>query len=203
MQVVDKESVMEVILLKPVRKLGKIGDLVSVKDGFGRNFLVPQKIAVRATDSNRQMIAEKRQEFEAKNAEAKAQAEVLAKKIEDKDFVFIRQAAADGRLFGSVAGKEIAAIVSEAGYEISHAHVVLDKPIKTLGVYKVTLALHTEVSSYVIINVSRSASEAIEALRDFREGKVLASESQEEDLEEVAVEAEENEAESSEGAEAA
>ncbi len=162
---------MEVILLKPVRRLGKIGELVSVKDGFGRNFLLPQGVAVRATAANKEMIEEKKHELEAKNAETKIYAEKLAAEISGLDITFIRQAAADGRLFGSVAGKEIAAALAEAGHQVTHSEVVLDKPIKNLGVSRVTLALHTDVTTEVIVNVSRSDSEAIDALRDFKEGK--------------------------------
>jgi large subunit ribosomal protein L9 len=159
---------MQVILVRSVRKLGKIGDTVEVKAGFGRNFLIPQGFAVRATESNQQMIVDKKQEFEAKNQLIKAQAEELSNKIVGKDFTFIRQSAADGRLFGSVGNKEVAKVLQEAGYEIGYRDVDLDKPIKALGVYDVSLILHTDVMSRVVINVARSDSEALDAIRDFK-----------------------------------
>lgn len=162
---------MKVILLKPVRKLGKIGEEVDVKPGFGRNFLVPQGFAVRATEANRVVIAEQKKDLEAKNAEAKKVAEALSAKIIGKDFTFIRQSAADGRLFGSVANKEIAKTLSDAGYEIAHSHIHLDKPIKNLGVHEVSLILHSDVISNIIINVARSESEAIDALREYKDPK--------------------------------
>lgn len=162
---------MKVVLIRPVRKLGKIGDAVEVKPGFGRNFLVPQGFAVRATESNMQMIASQKHELEAKNSEAHEVAATLATKIEGKDFTFIRQSAADGRLFGSVANKEISKVLVDAGYEVSHSQVELEKPIKTLGVYNVLLVLHTDVAASVIVNVARSESEAIDALREFKNPK--------------------------------
>lgn len=162
---------MKVILTKPVRKLGKIGDTVDVKPGFGRNFLVPQGFAVRATEANTQMIASQRHELDAKNTEAHQAAEVLAAKVEGKDFTFIRQSAADGRLFGSVANKEISKVLSDAGFEVSHTQVELEKPVKSLGVYNVQLVLHNDVTANIIINVARSDSEAIDALRDFKNPK--------------------------------
>lgn len=160
---------MKVILLKPIRKLGKIGETVDVKPGFGRNFLVPQGFAVRATEANKQIIETRKSELEAKNLEAKKHAEEIAKKIQGKDFTFIRQSAADGRLFGSVSGKEIAKVLLDAGYEVSYANVHLEVPIKNLGVFEVQIVLHSEVISNVIVNVARSESESIDALRAFKE----------------------------------
>lgn len=162
---------MKVILVKPVRKLGKIGDAVEVKPGFGRNFLLPQGFAVRATEANMQLIEEQKHDLEAKNVEAREEAGALSVKIEGKDFTFIRQSAADGRLFGSVGNKEIAKVLADSGYEVSHSQVELDKPIKTLGVYKVSLVLHSDVMTNIIVNVARSDSEAIDALREFKNPK--------------------------------
>lgn len=162
---------MKVILVKPVRKLGKIGDAVEVKPGFGRNFLLPQGFAVRATEANMQLIDSQKHELEAKNAEAHKEAGVLAAKIEGKDFTFIRQSAADGRLFGSVGNKEISKVLADSGYEVSHSQVELEKPIKTLGVYTVSLILHSDVTASVIVNVARTESEAIDALREFKNPK--------------------------------
>lgn len=159
---------MKVVLLKPVRKLGKIGEIVEVKPGFGRNFLIPQSFAVRATESNQKMIEEQKKDLEAKNAEAKKQAEALSAKIVGKDFTFICQSAADGRLFGSVSNKEIAKIVAASGYEISHSAIHLDKPIKNLGIHEVSIVLHSDVITKIIVNVARSESEAIESLKEFK-----------------------------------
>lgn len=183
---------MKVILLKPVRKLGKIGEEVAVKPGFGRNFLVPQGFAVRATEANRAVIAEQKSDLEAKNMEAKKAAEVLSSKIIGKDFTFIRQSAADGRLFGSVANKEVSKALTDAGYEILHSQVHMDKPIKNLGVYEITLMLHSEVTANIIINVARSDSEAVDALKEFKNPSVKAKdvEQVEEVIIDVAVEEE-------------
>lgn len=159
---------MKVVLLKPVRKLGKIGDIVEVKPGFGRNFLIPQAFAVRATESNQKMIEEQKKDLEAKNAEAKKQAEAVSAKISGKDFTFICQSAADGRLFGSVSNKEIAKTVAQAGYEISYGNIHLDKPIKNLGIHEVSIILHSDVITNIVVNVARSESEAMESLKEFK-----------------------------------
>ncbi len=162
---------MKVILLKQRRGLGKVGEIVTVKDGFGRNFLLPQKLAVRATAENEKAIEQQRAELEKQNAEAKKLAEVSSKKIEGKDFTFIRQCADDGRLFGSVSNKEIAKIVeSVSGVEVSHANVFLSSPIKALGVYEVMIALHADVTCNILINVGRSESEAKDAINEYRSG---------------------------------
>lgn len=167
---------MKVVLLKPVRKLGKIGEIVDVKPGFGRNFLIPQAFAVRATEANQKMIEEQKKELEAKNAEAKKYAEGLSAKISGKDFTFICQSAADGRLFGSVSNKEIANTVTRSGYDISYGNIHLDKPIKNLGIHEVSVILHSEVVANIIVNVARSESEAIESLKEFKNPTVKAPE---------------------------
>lgn len=159
---------MKVVLLKPVHKLGKIGDIVEVSPGFGRNFLIPKLFAVRATEANKKVIEEQKKELEAKNAEDIKQAELISSKISGKDFTFICQSAADGRLFGSVSTKEIAKTLSDNGYAVSYSSIHLDKPIKTLGVHEVSVILHSDVVCSIIINVARSESEAIESLRVFK-----------------------------------
>lgn len=179
---------MEVILLKQVRKLGNVGEVVSVKDGFGRNFLLPQNIAIRASEENLKEIESKRSELQKKNEEAKKIAEGLAKQINDKSFVFVKQCSDDGRLFGSVAAKEIAQkIQEESKAEVSHAAIYLTHPIKSLGVYEVTLALHADVSCIVLVNVARSESEAVEALSEYRAGPKEEQKSQEEIEAEIAL----------------
>jgi large subunit ribosomal protein L9 len=162
---------MKVILIKPVRKLGKIGDVVKVRDGFGRNFLLSQGFAVRATESNMRMIDDKKHELEAKNAEEKVSAEALAVKISGLDVTFIMQAAADKRLFGSVSNKEIAKAIAGLGYAVSHSQVSLENPIKSLGIFEVSLNLHTDVTCQVVVNIARSESEAGDALRDYKQAK--------------------------------
>lgn len=162
---------MEVILLKQVRKLGNVGEVVTVKDGFGRNFLLPQKLAIRASKENLKEIDAKKAELQKLNTEAKKQAEANSKQINDKSFVFIKQCSDDGRLFGSVAAKEIAHKIQEdTKAEISHTSIYLSEPIKNLGVYEVILALHADVNCTVLVNVARSESEAVEALAEYRAG---------------------------------
>ncbi len=160
---------MELILVKPVKKLGKIGELVKVKSGFGRNYLIPQNFAIRATENNKKLIEQQKHEFEAKNTEAKADSAVLAKVIEGKELSFIRQSADDGRLFGSVNNKEIAQSLSTTiAKQIDRSCVVLENPIKSTGVFVVEIALHAEVSTHVLVTVARSESEALEALRTYK-----------------------------------
>ena len=159
---------MLVVLVKPVRKLGRIGEIVSVKDGFGRNYLIPEGYAVRATEANKKMVEEKKRELEEQNIAAKNDAAKLQQKIDGKDVTFIMQASADGRLFGSVGNREIAKALSTAGYDINYSQVSIASPIKTLGVFDVALVLHTEVTASVVVNIARSDSEAVDALREFK-----------------------------------
>lgn len=162
---------MKVILLKQRRNLGKVGEIVSVKDGFGRNFLLPQKIAMRATPENIKSLEKQKSELETQNKEELKAAEALSKKVEGKHFVFVKQCSDDGRLFGSVSTKEIAAKISEEiKTEICHSAIFLSNPIKSLGVYEVGVSLHPDVNSQILINAARSESEAADALREFKEG---------------------------------
>ena len=160
---------MKVILLKQRRGLGKIGETAVVKDGYGRNFLIPQGIAVRATAANEEMIVAQKANLEKQNADAMKAAEVVSGKIAGKDFTFIKQCADDGRLFGSVSAKDVAQILSEkTNLEILHSNVFLQHPIKTIGIHEVTVSLHADVSCTVLINVGRSESEAKDALSGFK-----------------------------------
>ena len=151
---------MQVILLERVESLGAIGDEVKVRDGFARNFLLPQKKALRATDANRKVFEGRRAELEAKNAETKAAAEKAAKKVDGESYVLIRQAGEAGQLYGSVSSRDIADEIVKAGAKIERNAVVLDKPIKTVGVHDVRVRLHAEVYASVKVNVARSADEA-------------------------------------------
>jgi len=151
---------MQVILLERIEDLGGIGDEVKVRDGYARNFLLPQKKALRATETNRKAFEARRAEIEAKNAEAKAAAEKASGNIDGQSYVLIRQAGEAGQLYGSVSSRDIADEVVKAGAKIERGAVVLNKPIKTIGVYDVRVRLHAEVYATVKVNVARSADEA-------------------------------------------
>lgn len=156
---------MQVILVKPVKNLGRIGELVKVKNGFGRNYLIPQQVAIRATEFNKQLMEEQKGDFETKNAEVKTSAEAVASEINNKTLVFIKQSSEDGRLFGSVTAKEIAAELSKiAKSEVSHSSIILNTPIKTLGKFDINVTLHAEVTANISLVIARSESEAQEAL---------------------------------------
>lgn len=151
---------MQVILLERVENLGGIGDEVKVRDGFARNFLLPGKKALRANDANRKIFEGRRAELEARNAEAKAAAEKASGKIDGQSYVLIRSAGEGGQLYGSVSSRDVADEIVKAGAKIDRNAVVLDKPIKTVGVYNVRVRLHADVSATVKVNVARSADEA-------------------------------------------
>jgi large subunit ribosomal protein L9 len=151
---------MQVILLERVENLGAIGDEVKVRDGFARNFLLPQKKALRATEANRKVFEGRRAELEARNAEAKAAAEKASGKIDGSSYVLIRSAGEAGQLYGSVSSRDIAEEIIKTGAKIDRSSVVLDKPIKTIGVHDVRVRLHAEVYANVKVNVARSPDEA-------------------------------------------
>lgn len=151
---------MQVILLERVENLGGIGDEVKVRDGFARNFLLPGKKALRANDANRKIFEGRRAELEARNAEAKAAAEKASGKIDGESYVLIRSAGEGGQLYGSVSSRDVADEIVKSGAKIDRNAVVLDKPIKTVGVYNVRVRLHADVSATVKVNVARSADEA-------------------------------------------
>jgi large subunit ribosomal protein L9 len=148
---------MEVILLERVGKLGQMGDVVRVKDGFARNFLLPRGKALRATADNKARFEEMKSELQAKNLERKGGAEKVAATLNGKTIVVIRQASEAGQLFGSVSPRDIA---SELGAEVNRSQVTLNAPIKTIGKYTVPLALHPEVETNITVIVARSAGEA-------------------------------------------
>jgi large subunit ribosomal protein L9 len=151
---------MEVILLERIEKLGQMGDVVNVKPGFARNYLLPQKKAVTATDTNRKQFEARRAQLEAQNLERKGEAEKIAGKVDGLFVTMIRQAGDAGQLYGSVNARDIAIGVTEAGFTVARRQVNLDQPIKTVGLHPVRIALHPEVSVTVMANVARSLEEA-------------------------------------------
>jgi large subunit ribosomal protein L9 len=151
---------MEVVLLERVEKLGQMGDVVKVKDGFARNFLLPKKKALRATKANLSYFEEQRAQLEARNLEQKKEAESVAAKLEGQIFMLLRQAGDRGQLYGSVSTRDIATAVSAGGFSIDRGQVPLDKPIKLIGLYAMAVILHPEVRATVTINVARTEEEA-------------------------------------------
>jgi large subunit ribosomal protein L9 len=151
---------MEVILLERVEKLGAIGDVVKVKDGFARNYLLPNKKALRANENNRKVFEANRARIEADNATRRGEAETESKDVEGKSVQLIRQASNVGHLYGSVSARDIAEALAGVGAKVTRGQVVLDRPIKALGVHEVRIALHPEVSVSVKVNVARSPEEA-------------------------------------------
>jgi large subunit ribosomal protein L9 len=151
---------MEVILLERVEKLGQMGDVVTVKDGFARNFLLPKKKALRANAANRKDFETRRVDLEANNLEQKSEAEAIAEKMEGIYCALIRQASEGGQLYGSVSARDIAESATEAGFAINRNQVQLDRAIKMLGIHPVRVQLHAEVSVSININAARTAEEA-------------------------------------------
>jgi large subunit ribosomal protein L9 len=151
---------MKVVLLERVENLGAIGDVVSVKDGFARNFLLPRDKARRATSANLKAFELDRAAIEARNEKNKSEAQKVADKIDGQTYVMIRQAGETGQLYGSVAGRDVAEAVQAEGGKVERSQVVLNTAIKTLGVHEVLVRLHAEVTATVKINVARSADEA-------------------------------------------
>jgi large subunit ribosomal protein L9 len=151
---------MEVILLERVAKLGQMGEIVKIKDGYARNFLLKRKKALRATAENRTKYDGMKAELEANNIQAKSEASKVAQKIEGRDIVVIRQASESGQLFGSVSVRDIVEALATDGITISRPQVWLDAPIKVIGQQKVTIAVHPEVEANITVTVARSADEA-------------------------------------------
>ena len=151
---------MKVILLERVERLGALGDVVTVKDGFARNFLLPRNKALRANSNNLKVFEGQRAELEARNAKERSAAETAGEKLDGSSYILIRQAGESGQLYGSVSGRDVADAVNAEGGKVDRSMVVLDKPIKTLGVHEVKVRLHAEVTVTVKINIARSADEA-------------------------------------------
>lgn len=151
---------MQVVLLERVEKLGQMGEIVNVKDGYARNFLLPRKKALRATKANLVQFETQRAQLEARNLEARAEAEKVQTKIEGLTIIVLRQAGDTGQLYGSVTTRDIADGVTADGFSINRTQVALQHPIKNIGLHKVRITLHPEVVTLVTVNVARSAEEA-------------------------------------------
>ena len=151
---------MQVILLERVEKLGAIGDVVTVKDGFARNFLLPNKKALRSNEANRKVFEKNRENIVAENAARRSEAEVEAKDIDGTTVTLIRQASNTGQLYGSVAVRDLIEILEAEGHKVSKSAIVLNKPIKAIGLYEVKVSLHPEVSVTIKVNIARSPEEA-------------------------------------------
>jgi large subunit ribosomal protein L9 len=160
-----------------VEKLGQIGDVVKVKDGFARNYLLPKKKALRATKANLAYFETQRVQLEARNLEQKKEAEQVSGKLEGKVFIMLRQASDRGSLYGSVSPRDIADAITAGGFSVARTQVPIDKPIKAIGLHEVSVVLHPEVRVHVTINVARSEDEAE---RQARGEDVLAETAEEE-----------------------
>jgi large subunit ribosomal protein L9 len=146
--------------LQRVAKLGQMGDVVRVKDGYARNFLLPKGKALRATDANRKRFDTMKVELETRNIEQKGEAEKVGSKLDGKSFIVLRQASETGQLYGSVSTRDLAALLSESGVAVNRSQIELNAPIKTVGMHKIPISLHPEVEILVTVNVARNADEA-------------------------------------------
>lgn len=151
---------MKVVLLERVDNLGAIGDVVSVKDGFARNFLLPRHKALRATTANLKFFETQKEQIVARNAAARASAEAQGAELDGQSYVIIRQAGETGHLYGSVTGRDVAEAIAAEGGKVERNQIVLDTPIKTLGLHSLKVRLHAEVTISVNVNIARSADEA-------------------------------------------
>lgn len=151
---------MQVILLERIAKLGQMGDIVSVKDGYARNFLLPQKKALWASEANIKQFEEQKVQLEARNIETRKEADALAGKLDGKQFIVIRQASDGGSLYGSVTPRDAVEVASEAGFTLDKRQVAIEVPIRELGVHSVAIKLHPEVEAQIQLNVARSEDEA-------------------------------------------
>ncbi len=151
---------MEVILLERISRLGQMGETVKVKDGFARNFLLPQGKALRANEANKKKFEGQRAQLEARNLERKSEATQVAEKLDGKSFIVVRSAGETGQLYGSVSTRDIADLLTAEGFSVSRTQIELNQPIKTIGLTNVAIALHPEVEVTVSLNIARSAEEA-------------------------------------------
>ena len=156
---------MEVILLERVGKLGQMGEVVRVKDGYARNFLLPKGKVLRATDANRKRFEGMKVELEANNLVLKGEAEKVAAKLDGKTFTVLRQASETGQLYGSVSTRDVAGILSDGGFTVNRGQIALNAPIKLIGTHKVPVALHPEIQASITIYVARNADEAARLAR--------------------------------------
>ena len=151
---------MQVILLERIPRLGQMGDVVKVRDGFARNFLLPQGKALRANDANLARFQSQRAELEARNLERRTEAQAVHEKLDGTSYIVIRSAGETGQLYGSVSTRDIAEALEENGFRVNRSQVSLNQPIKVIGLHRVTIQLHPEVSSQITVNVARSSDEA-------------------------------------------
>jgi large subunit ribosomal protein L9 len=151
---------MEVILLERIAKLGQMGDVVRVKDGFARNYLLPKGKALRASEGNRSRFETMKIDLEARNLEQRGEAEKIAERLNGQSFTVLRQAAEGGQLYGSVSPRDLVGLIIEKGFTVERSQIVLNVPIKMIGIYKVPVSLHPEVEVTVSLTVARSADEA-------------------------------------------
>ena len=151
---------MEVILLERVSRLGQMGDTVKVKDGFARNFLLPQGKALRANEANKKKFEGQRAQLEARNLERKSEATQVAEKLDGKSFIVVRSAGETGQLYGSVSTRDIADLLTAEGFSVNRNQIQLNHPIKTIGLTNVAIALHPEVEVTITLNIARTADEA-------------------------------------------
>lgn len=173
---------MQVILLERIGRLGQMGDVVKVKDGYARNFLLPKGKALRATKANLSYFDEQRAQLEARNLELKKEADAVGAKLKGKSFIVLRQASDSGQLYGSVSTRDIADLVTEGGFSVARSQILLDRPIKMLGRHEVRVGLHPEVNVAITINVARTLEEAerqargedVTVMRDEEEEQALA-----------------------------
>lgn len=179
---------MDIILLERIEKLGQMGDVVKVKAGFARNYLLPHKKALRATKENLAYFSTQRQQLEAENIKHRDEAQKVADKLNGLKVVVIRSAGDTGQLYGSVNARDIASAVTEAGFTIQRSQVVMERPVKTLGLFDLRVRLHPEVSATITANVARSADEAAEQQRLGH--AIIAGELEEADEERARAEAE-------------
>jgi large subunit ribosomal protein L9 len=146
---------MEVILLERINRLGNIGDVVKVKNGYGRNFLIPEKKALRASEANKKVFEERRHIIEEQNAKAKAAADAIAEKLNNLILTMVRQASQEGKLYGSVGVRDVAEALKEAGHDVPKSQIVMTGAIKSIGDYPVRITLHAEVVANITVNVKR------------------------------------------------
>ncbi|MCW5695365.1 MAG: 50S ribosomal protein L9 [Bauldia sp.] len=173
---------MDVILLERIPRLGQMGDVVRVRDGFARNFLLPQGKALRASEANKVRFEGQRAQLEARNLERRQEAEAVAGKLGGHSFVVVRQAGETGQLYGSVSTRDLAEMITGAGFSIARNQVALNQPIKTIGLHTVEIVLHPEVTTTVSVNIARSADEAERQARgeDLTQRETFAAEVEEE-----------------------
>jgi large subunit ribosomal protein L9 len=151
---------MDVILLERISRLGQMGDTVKVRDGFARNFLLPQGKALRANEANKKKFEGQRVQLEARNLERKNEAEAVAEKLDGQSFIVVRSAGETGQLYGSVSTRDISELLTEEGFSVGRNQVELNNPIKAIGLTNVVIALHPEVEVTITLNIARSADEA-------------------------------------------